>query len=86
MKSGCYFCPFQRVAQWRKLRREHPDLFCNAEKLEKHCMDYRVAKGAKPYTLRNNGKTLGDMVKGIDKQKALPGMEDLEFPPCQCGL
>jgi len=34
-KSGCFICPFQRPDQWKKLRREHPDLFCIAQKLEK---------------------------------------------------
>jgi hypothetical protein len=40
-------------------------------------MDYTAKKGAKPYTLRNNGKPLGQMVRNIDKQLALPGLEDL---------
>jgi hypothetical protein len=83
-KSGCFICMFQRPAQWRLLRRLHPDLFCKAQKLEKAAMQARKDEGKKPFTLCNNGKKIGDYVN--DRQVALPGMEDLEYPPCQCGL
>lgn len=33
-KSGCYFCPFQSVKEWRKLMVTHPDLFKKAVALE----------------------------------------------------
>lgn len=86
-KSGCWFCPYQRVAQWRRLRRKHTDLFCKAQKLEERNMEYRTRKGKNPFTLRNNGKPLRSLVsEAAEAQKALPGMEDLEYPPCQCGL
>ena len=34
IKSGCYFCPYQRVGQWRLLRKIHPELFISKERLE----------------------------------------------------
>ncbi len=83
-KSGCWFCPYQRKAQWIKLRRNHPALFCKAQKLEKRNMEYRIRKGKVPFSLRGDGHTLDQIIN--DKQLALPGLEDLEFPPCQCGL
>jgi hypothetical protein len=83
-KSGCFFCPFQRKQQWKKLRRTHPDLFCQAQKLEQRNMAYRVSVGKPAFSLRGDGKTLDQIIN--DKQSALPGMEDLEYPPCQCGL
>lgn len=36
MKSGCYFCPFQRKSQWHKLYKEHNDLFIKAIELEEN--------------------------------------------------
>ncbi len=34
-RSGCYFCFFQRKAEWIGLKKEHPDLFEKAKKYEK---------------------------------------------------
>jgi len=83
-KSGCWFCPFQRISQWRHLRRNYPDLFCQAQKLEARNMAAQVRKGKHPFTLRGHGRTLDRIIN--DKQLALPGQEEIEFPPCQCGL
>jgi hypothetical protein len=83
-KSGCWFCPYQRVAQWKSLRMNHPDLFCKAQKLEARNMAARLARGKRPFSLRNDGIILGQIVN--DKQAALPSMERMEYPPCQCGL
>lgn len=33
-KSGCYFCPFQGRAEWKRLYDEHNDLFIKAIELE----------------------------------------------------
>jgi len=33
-KSGCYFCPFQGKAEWKRLYDEHNELFVKAIKLE----------------------------------------------------
>ena len=69
-KSGCFICPFQRPDQWRKLRREHPDLFCIAVQLEKN--------SGRTY---KKGTSLDVLIN--EKQKSLFG-ED--YPPCECGL
>jgi hypothetical protein len=81
-KSGCYFCMFQKKSQWRHMRRFRPELFCKAETLERETMNERERFGTKVFTLLGNGKTLGDLIN--EGQAALPGMEDLEYPPCQC--
>lgn len=83
-KSGCFMCMYQKAGQWRNLRRVHPELYCKAQKMEKAAMSWRTEQGKKAFTLCNNGKTLDQLIN--EKQKALPGMEDLEYPPCQCGL
>jgi hypothetical protein len=83
-KSGCFFCMFQKKSQWRNMRRNRPELFCKAQKLEAATMQERERFGVKTFTLLGNGKTLDQIIN--DKQKTIPGMEDLEYPPCNCGL
>ncbi len=80
-KSGCFFCPFQRIAQWRELRMKHPELFCKAQKLENRNMAARAKKGKVPLSLRNDGRTLGKIVN------AAPNLwPEMNYPPCQCRL
>jgi len=40
IKSGCFFCPYTKVRNWKWLRRTHPDLFQKAIALERNCMRY----------------------------------------------
>lgn len=83
MKSGCYICPFQRINQWKELRRKHPDLFCRAEKLEKINMDYRKSVGKKPLYLNAYPKAT---LRNVIEEKQMMLFEQDEYPPCQCGL
>ncbi len=79
IKSGCWFCPFQRVGQWKKLRREHPDLFCRAKSLEFNQNKKRSNTGKEPIYLVD--RPLDEVVKAHQ--------DDLFFrdiPPCQCGF
>jgi len=39
-KSGCYFCPFQGLSQWKQLREKHRDLFDDAMALEESDLNY----------------------------------------------
>jgi hypothetical protein len=80
IKSGCYFCPFQRVAQWRKLRAEHPELFCAAKTLEDNEIAARRLIGKRPLYLSK--KPLHVVVD--EAQQRL--FEQDEYPLCQCGL
>jgi 3'-phosphoadenosine 5'-phosphosulfate sulfotransferase (PAPS reductase)/FAD synthetase len=83
MKSGCWFCPFQRIGELKKLRHLHPELFCKAVKLEKTSLDYALSKGR---SIANSTlikpKTL---TQWIDERDSFL-FEELSYPPCQCGL
>jgi hypothetical protein len=79
MKSGCYFCPFQRISQWKKLRIERPELFCKAKALEKRVNDPRTNRGYKPYYI--NKVPLDAVVN-----EAQVPMWPESKPPCSCGL
>ena len=50
-KSGCWFCPFQRISQWRRLRQKHPDLWCKAKRLEDRNVGDQIARGKAPIYL-----------------------------------
>lgn len=83
MKSGCFICPYQRVSQWKELRRKHPDLFCKAQQLENLNIEYRKSIGKKPFYLNQWPKaTLASIV---DENQIMLFEED-EYPPCQCAL
>jgi len=77
MKSGCWFCPFQRKSQWRLLRQLHPDLFCKAQALEAREIAARAARGKGP--LRLSDVPLVHVVS--ESQPAL--FSELQ-PPCLC--
>jgi len=79
-KSGCWFCPFQRIAQWRLLRSQHPDLFCAAIKLEDRNRERRIAEGREPLWLAS--RPLSEIVN--ESQDAL--FEEYQYPPCRCEL
>lgn len=82
-KSGCYICPFQRVGQWKELRRNHPELFCRAVNLEKANILQRVARGKKPLYLSQSPRApLSEIVD--ERQRVL--FEQDEYQPCLCGL
>lgn len=48
-RSGCYFCFFQRKAEWVGLKENHPDLFERAKEYEKTEVDPETGK-EKRYT------------------------------------
>jgi 3'-phosphoadenosine 5'-phosphosulfate sulfotransferase (PAPS reductase)/FAD synthetase len=75
-KSGCYFCPHQRVGQIRQLRTQHKDLFDKALALE---MRANVGKD-KPYYLMDRPLD----VVAMDNQPDLFGERDMT--PCLCQL
>lgn len=50
-KSGCYFCPFQRVGQWEELSVKHPGLLDKAVALEQRCNEALETKERPPLYL-----------------------------------
>jgi len=68
-RSGCYFCFYQQIGEWQRLKEEHPGLFEDAKKYEK-------TKGDKQFTW-TEGRTLDDIAALPDKYP-LPIAEDSE--------
>ncbi|MFA5378176.1 MAG: phosphoadenosine phosphosulfate reductase family protein [Dehalococcoidia bacterium] len=79
IKSGCWFCPYQRVSQWKLLRVKHPELFCKAKKLEERVKELRLSKGLKPFFFN---KVPLDVLINEGQSVMWPDMK----PPCSCGL
>lgn len=90
-KSGCYICPFQSRAQWIELRKRHPELFCNAKKLEELTNQRRAEAGKEPVYFCDIPPDV--LIQPKDNRghrgKAWQGTLDLaedDMPPCRCGL
>ena len=81
-KSGCYFCPFQSIADYRRLRVEHPDLFCVVDTLEKNYASYLKSKNKIPYYLKGRKKPVRVLIN--ENQMSL--FEEEAYPPCECML
>jgi 3'-phosphoadenosine 5'-phosphosulfate sulfotransferase (PAPS reductase)/FAD synthetase len=68
-RSGCYFCFYQQIGEWQRLKDQHPDLFEKAKGYEKD-------KNGKRYTWVE-GRTLDD-IANLPKQYSLPVLDDAE--------
>lgn len=73
-KSGCFYCPFQRLDQWKELRVNHPDLWQRAIELEKNGSHYpemtlsNFRKKGKPLTLEEVDKKLGTSLYNFEEE------------------
>jgi 3'-phosphoadenosine 5'-phosphosulfate sulfotransferase (PAPS reductase)/FAD synthetase len=59
-RSGCYFCFFQRKAEWVGLKERHPDLYEKAKNYEKIVRDSETGEILKRYSW-SQGETLEEM-------------------------
>lgn len=66
-RSGCYFCFYQQVGEWQRLKDEHPDLFEAAKRYER-------VEGDRAFTWVQ-GRSLAELEK-IEKRYPLPIAED----------
>lgn len=55
-RSGCYFCFYQQIGEWQRLKEHHPDLFEKAK-------EYESEQAGKNWTWVE-GKTLDEVVSG----------------------
>jgi len=81
-KSGCYICPYQKLEEWVRMRKEKPELFCKAEQIERGCNDRRLQEKKRPLCLSIYKVPLRALIK--ENQKQL--WAENEYPPCECGL
>jgi hypothetical protein len=68
-RSGCYFCFFQRKAEWIGLAERHPDLFAKAVAYEEKVGYESTAMRGRQYTW-SGGETLRELLGRKDEIKA----------------
>jgi len=76
-KSGCFICPYQPKREWIKLKREYPDLWDIAVKLEKN------AQAQNPLFTYHQDRDLEKFVGELDKQTELDFGVQLD-QKCEC--
>lgn len=74
-RSGCYFCFFQRKAEWVQLRDRHPDLYEKAKLYEKTAEEgqpgYTWSEGESLTDLENESRRLAILSKHQEEIKRL---------------
>ena len=66
-KSACWFCPMKRPTEWHELRRNQPDLFEHACRLEDQLVERRARLGKDPAYLTGLGRPLRQAIPdGVD--------------------
>lgn len=83
-KSACFFCPFHKPAEWRRMKREEPDLFAKSVALERTLNDRRVTLGKDPVWLTRFLKPLDEAISpdGDQMVLSLNGSDDCESGYC----
>jgi hypothetical protein len=80
IKSGCFFCPGQRLDNWRRLYYEHPDLYERAALMEEtasaHCQKWATLDPHQ-ISLREHARR---------RWKGQTMMDLSEWLPCLCTL
>lgn len=61
-KSSCFFCPFHSLLTWSELRRDSPELFDKAVRLENKLNERRSNRGMPPVYLTRRGVPLSEAV------------------------
>jgi hypothetical protein len=44
-KSSCFFCPYHRITEWQRMKREEPELFQKAVEVERKLNDFAATRG-----------------------------------------
>ena len=80
-KSACWFCPFHRVSDWRRMKHDNQDLFEQAVTLEKTLGDRRETMGRDRVYLTDRGRSL-DLVVAGDQPTLDDALETCESGYC----
>lgn len=81
-RSACFFCPFHSLDEWRRLKREQPDLFTKSVELERMLIDRQARQGKRPVWLTRYATPLDQVVAD---QLVLDGDHGTADAPCDSG-
>jgi hypothetical protein len=68
-RSGCYFCFYQQIGEWQRLKEQHPELFEKAKAYEKITDERRFTW--------TQGRTL-DEIANLPERHPLPVVDDTD--------
>lgn len=63
-KSSCWFCPFHRLQEWRRMHDQEPALFAASAELERGLNEKRASIGLTPVWLTSRSRPLDQVVTG----------------------
>jgi 3'-phosphoadenosine 5'-phosphosulfate sulfotransferase (PAPS reductase)/FAD synthetase len=91
VKSGCWFCPFQSISDWRRLYELRRDLWDRAEEMDETALAKMRSRRANPFPGQlayKHGMTLKQMREAWEAQMELPLMpaREYEHQMCECRL
>lgn len=78
-KSACWFCPFHRLADWRMMKTQEPNVFMNAVVMEQDILAKRKRNGHVPVFLSSAGRPLSE---AFDHDQAMMDFDDT----CESGF
>lgn len=81
-RSACFFCPFHSLDEWRRLKRDEPDLFTKSVELERMLRERQAAQGKRPVWLTRYAMPLDQVVADQLVLGDDPGHADA---PCDSG-
>jgi hypothetical protein len=82
VRSSCFFCPGQNLAEWRRLYHDHPDLYERAALLEDNATAHR--RNGKTATLDSHGISLREHARR--RWEGQMEMDLSAWLPCACSL
>lgn len=80
-KSACYFCPFHKPSEWRRMKRDEPDLFAKSVALEALLNERRAMLEKDPVWFTRFLKPLDEAISPDGDQLAM----DLGTGDCESG-
>lgn len=66
-KSGCFFCPYQKINDWRSLYKRHNDLYKRVIKMEENA----CIKQNRRITMRADDISVKDLMKSFNQENPL---------------
>ena len=62
-RSACWFCPFHSLDEWRRLRRDQPELFVEAQEMEAAIGERQAQLGRRPLWLTRYAQPIAQVVQ-----------------------
>lgn len=82
-KSACYFCPFHRLGEWQRMKREEPELFERSAEIESKLNERRARYGKDAVYLTRYNRPIKEVID--TSQESLAFSEYAELDICESG-